>query len=352
MQCMSFVLVSPVFAQQVLFDFDNAPIHTSLPISLTADGITAHFSATGQGYSIQEANTLGFTPPGFAGLVIYPNSVFLADLLVKFDTTLTDFSIMYSCQELGCDNAATMRVTAYMKGSPVGSKTKTAANPGTWPVETLSCSFAQGFDSVVVHYDKRPPTCQDYGVIFLADNMRVTAKGVLAVKLVSFNCEANGNAAILQWRSAGETNFSNYIVQYAKDGKDFQDLASIKAGAPNHDYSFTHSNVSGTAYYRLKMVDRDGTYNYSEIKKLVLGTATGLTIFPNPSANYIQIDGGGAMDIKTIQVFSANGVILKTIKNYTAGQKIMLRDLAKGTYILKVFSSKNEVLFEKMFLKM
>ena len=161
-------------AQPVLFDFDNAVIHTPLPIDLTVGGITAHFSATGQGYSIQDANTMGFTPQGFAGNCIYPSSVYLSDLLISFDQTLSDFSIMYACQELGCDDAATMRVTAYMNSTYIGTDTRTATYPGTWPSDTLRCSFAQGFNNVVVHYDSRPPTCQDYGVIFLADNMRVT----------------------------------------------------------------------------------------------------------------------------------------------------------------------------------
>jgi hypothetical protein len=173
--------VSPVSAQAVLFDFDNAPIYSSLPINQTVSGITAHFSGTDQGYSIQDANVLGFVPQGFTGHIIYPNSIYLADLLISFDQTLTDFSIMYSCQELGCDDAATMRVTTYMNGSFAGTSTKTASNPGTWPVDTLRCSFPQGFDSVVVHYDSHPPTCQDYGVIFMADNMRVTAFKVAAI---------------------------------------------------------------------------------------------------------------------------------------------------------------------------
>jgi hypothetical protein len=168
-------------AQVELFDFDNAPLHSSLPIDQTVSGISAHLMATGQGYSIQEANVLGFTPPGFAGRILYPNSIYLADLLVRFDQVLTDFSIMYSCQELGCDDAATMRVTAFMNGNFVGTNTRTATFPGTWPVDTLRCSFPQGFDSVVVHYDSHPPTCQDYGVIYMADNMRVTPFNLTAI---------------------------------------------------------------------------------------------------------------------------------------------------------------------------
>jgi hypothetical protein len=164
---------TPVSAQTVLFDFDNIPIHTPLSVSQTVSGITAHFSGTGQGYSIQEAGVLGFTPQGFSGHVIYPNSIYLADLLIRFDQTLADFSIVYSCQELGCDDAATMRVSTYRNGRFIGTNTKRAGIPGTWPVDTLSCGFPQGFDSVVVHYDSRPPTCKDYGVVYMADDMRV-----------------------------------------------------------------------------------------------------------------------------------------------------------------------------------
>lgn len=165
---------STASAQAVLFDFDSAGLHSDLPLNQSAGGITAHLSATSPGYSIQDANVLGFTPAGFAGRIIYPNSISLADLFIRFDLSLSDFSIMYCCQELGCDDAATMRVTAFRSGSLVGTNTRTTSHPGTWPVDTLSCSFAQGFDSVVVHYDSPPPTCKDYGTIFMADNMTVT----------------------------------------------------------------------------------------------------------------------------------------------------------------------------------
>ncbi len=165
--------VSRLSAQKILFDFDSASNHTSLPISLTEGGITAHFAATGQGYSIQD-NTSPVVPSGFTGRFLYPNSIYASDLLISFNKKITDFSIWYSCQELACDDAATMKVTAYLRDTLVGSNTRMTANPGTWPVDTLSCSFSKGFDSVVVHYFKKPPTCTDYGVIYLCDNMRVS----------------------------------------------------------------------------------------------------------------------------------------------------------------------------------
>ena len=161
----------------MLFDFNSGPQYASLPLDLTVGGITADFSATGQGFSIQDtAQVIGVLPIGFSGLGLVPNSIYQADLLVSFpQETLTDFSIMVAPQELNTDSTATLRVTAYMNGVFVGTSTSMGSEPFLWPSSTLSISSAQGFNSVVVHYDSPPPTGGDYGPIFVADNMIVTA---------------------------------------------------------------------------------------------------------------------------------------------------------------------------------
>ncbi len=162
-------------AQSVLFDFENAQAHTPLPLSLTVGGITASFSSTGLGgyYIDQPRNSILVTPAGFSGNALIPSSIYGADLNVKFSRTLTDFSILYAPQELACDSSATIRVTAFLDLVAVGTTT-TNATAGTWPSETISISCAQGFNSVVVHYDAAPATGGDYGCIFVADNMMVT----------------------------------------------------------------------------------------------------------------------------------------------------------------------------------
>ena len=168
--------VSVAARGSVLFSFDNASIHSPLPLQATSDdgSMTAQLSATGQGFAIQDANTMGFTPPGFSGLCIYPSSINSSDLLVSFSQTVTDFSILYAPDELACDSSALMRVTAFRNGTQVGTNTTTADPPGTWPSATLSFSLATGFNSVVVHYAAPPPTGGDYGQIFMADNMNLT----------------------------------------------------------------------------------------------------------------------------------------------------------------------------------
>jgi hypothetical protein len=98
-------------AQDVTFDFDNAPQHAPLPLYLSAGGITGYFSSGTPlyNYSIQSADVLGFTPQGFSGLCIFPSTVFQSDLLVSFDTRLTSASILYAPEEYATDSSCTMR---------------------------------------------------------------------------------------------------------------------------------------------------------------------------------------------------------------------------------------------------
>ncbi|MBS1715752.1 MAG: hypothetical protein JST30_15605 [Armatimonadetes bacterium] len=170
-------LTLPVPAQSVAFGFDDVPAHTPLPIDVTAGGITAHLSYQFYGYSVQRADTMGFTPLGFQGNCIYPNTVFRDDLYIAFSEPLTEFSLLYSPQELACSSSATMRVTAYFDATTVGTSVTTAPGAGTWPTGQLSFSSSTPFNRVVVHYDAPPATGGDYGVIFLADQMAVSKVG-------------------------------------------------------------------------------------------------------------------------------------------------------------------------------
>ncbi len=214
--------------QSVHFDFDNAPLHGSLPLDLTSGGVTAHFSASPAyyNYSIQRADVLGFTPAGFAGYCIYPNTVYACDLLVSFDHPLNAASILYAPEEYATDSSCTMRMTAYLGSTFVGTNTYQIQQPGTWPTGTLSFSSMQPFDHLVIHYDQPPPTGGDYGPIFMADNLLVTTvlaptpsaaasrKSHGAVGDFDINLPLTGPAGI-ECRSGGATGDYSLVVTFA-----------------------------------------------------------------------------------------------------------------------------------------
>ena len=192
--------VTGLVAQSVLFDFDSAPAGSTLPIYLTVNGITAHFSGdpAWYNYSIQSAGVMGFTPAGFAGNCIYPSSVYLCDLLISFDRALSDASIMYSPQELATDSSCTMRITAYYGSRFVATNTYSIPTdqPATWPTGTLSIATSQPFTNLVIHYDKVPATGGDYGVIFMADNLVVTPWSAPYARIDSVTATVQGHTII------------------------------------------------------------------------------------------------------------------------------------------------------------
>ena len=168
-------------AQSVTFDFDTAPQHAPLPLYITAGGITGYFSSgtAWYNYSIQlPADVLGFTPQGFSGLSIWPSTVFQSDLLISFDTQLTSAAVLYAPEEYATDSSCTMRMTAYLGTSYVGTITYQNPNPGTWPTAILSFTSSSPFDNIVIHYEAPPPTGGDYGPIFMVDNLVVTPSAV------------------------------------------------------------------------------------------------------------------------------------------------------------------------------
>jgi hypothetical protein len=172
------LLTLPAGAQSIVFDFENAQGGSGLPLSLTVGGLQADFSASGLGgFFVQQPQSAALpTPAGFSGYCLLPSSNDSADLHVAFSQPLTDFAILYSPQELACDASATMQLSAYLNGTLVGTSTTnaTAQCTCTWASEWLRFSSAQGFNSIVVHYVAPAAGCQDYGRIYMADNVTVT----------------------------------------------------------------------------------------------------------------------------------------------------------------------------------
>jgi hypothetical protein len=165
-----------------------------------------------------------------------------------------------------------MRVTAYMNGSFVGTNTKVASIPGTWPVDTLRCSFPQGFDSVVVHFDSHPSRCQDWGPVFLADNMRVTLLNSTAVSegelpdmyTLKQNYPNPFNPSTTITFSIGTYSYISLRV-YDVLGREVATIVSEKLPAGNYSRQWNAAKMpSGIYFYRLQ------AGSFTETKKLVL----------------------------------------------------------------------------------
>lgn len=163
----------------------------------------------------------------------------------------------------------------------------------------------------------------------------------LPLKLLSFEGANTVDGNLLTWTTTAEKDFSHFEVQKSTDAQKFDAIAKVE-GSSNEAYSFIDKNIanSAIAYYRLKMVDLDGTYNFS--KTIVLENLEGAdlvgNIYPNPSTgpSYVDLRSPKAA-IWTVTYSSLNGKILQvqTMALPKGSNTIKLENLPAGISFVK-----------------
>ena len=171
--------------------------------------------------------------------------------------------------------------------------------------------------------------------------------GVLPVTLVNFNAVIHGNTTHLTWQSSMEDNLDRYQLEYSTDARNFKTIASLKAKGTASCYSQDHIPNNQLAFYRLKMIDNDGRFQYSEIRSVKFDDPAYFTIAPNPVANEIIINDIAYAAIRSVQIFSMNGTLLKHWNGLQNGQRLDVTGLAPAVYFIKMTTRTGDVKLQK-----
>jgi hypothetical protein len=157
----------------------------------------------------------------------------------------------------------------------------------------------------------------------------------LPVTLISFSGKReDSNTNLLTWSTANERNFSYFELQHGKNPSQLAALANI-TGKAEGSYKYKHPDPSpGVNYYRLKMVDNDGTFAYSKIISL---TNEGLStsIYPNPAGAMVNIDVNNSLLNSTAVLYDATGKTMQNVVIKTLHQPVNVRLLTSGLYIFR-----------------
>ena len=113
-------------------------------------------------------------------------------------------------------------------------------------------------------------------------------EAVLPVKLTSFNAVIINKKNVFNWVVENEVNVKQYELESSNNGVDFSTAGIIKATNASH-YSFELDNRNEKQYYRLKLIDNDGRFSYSNIISLFNKSNIELTVYPNPAKHYVTI---------------------------------------------------------------
>ncbi len=164
----------------------------------------------------------------------------------------------------------------------------------------------------------------------------------LPVRLTSFNANVSNCGVNLDWTSATETDFKNYEVQYSNDGSTFKTIATRPANGSNRKYSYQDNTpAQGKIYYRLKMVDINGSFDYSKTIALNLNcNRSEIVVYPNPVTDILNINVTNAQDNETeASLFDHAGKLVHHMKLVSGTNTVDMTRFSKGLYLLTLKNS-------------
>jgi len=164
------------------------------------------------------------------------------------------------------------------------------------------------------------------------------------VTLTSFTAKPmDANSVALKWSTASEENNEYFSIEHSTNGRDFMELEHIAGAGTTYEtqhYQFMHKEAKNSSnYYRLRQVDFDGTFSFSEIKVVVLKDQSGISVRPTLAQQNIEVSINRGLDNDgTIEVVNWNGQIVARNIYPAKNTKITLdvSDLESGHYIVKI----------------
>ncbi len=165
---------------------------------------------------------------------------------------------------------------------------------------------------------------------------------VLPVELIRFEARLIENKTRLDWASALEENLWVYEIERSSDASNWSFLQSVNANnRPSQYRNWDEHPFIGFTYYRLKMIDNDGSFSYSNIASVFREIEPEVSLYPNPTTGKITVEYESLANTNTtFEVRDLLGRLILKQGNSTDldGRSILVMDLEglpAGTYFLR-----------------
>ncbi|MDR6806823.1 hypothetical protein J2Y45_004015 [Dyadobacter sp. BE34] len=176
-------------------------------------------------------------------------------------------------------------------------------------------------------------------VSYLDNNFAISIENPLPVTLISFSVTAEEQNVRLNWNTSAETNSDRFEIQRSRDGKNWAALASVDAKGEsrvNEAYTYLDRQArSGNNFYRLKMIDNDGTFAFSSLKGIRIEGQELVVAYPNPSDGAVQLTVADWKRVVNVTAVDMNGrKVFETGR--PKSETVPLPALGKGVSVLKI----------------
>ena len=172
---------------------------------------------------------------------------------------------------------------------------------------------------------------------------------LLPVELIEFSADLHDEKQVkLQWSTASEQYSDKYVIERKGENEtEFHEVGKVEAaGASNSTLNYQYLDqlpLNGqTFYYRLKMLNLDGTFDYSAIKSVYkISDQKDIKLYPNPSHGFINLELPSEQNESvSVEVFDYTGkqklMNTEVVNQGAINQTINLSQLANGYYIVKI----------------
>lgn len=174
------------------------------------------------------------------------------------------------------------------------------------------------------------------------------AGAALPVRLLDFTGQLRNNSVVLSWQTASEQNSKTFEIERSCDGITFTRIGVVPAAGISflsRYYHFTdHGIMPGNNYYRLKQVDLDDQYVYSNVIVVASPVTAGhpFRIAGNPVRDHLELQFGEIPDGRVqVRITDISGRILMRWQSDQVAQRLIRiglqhKALIKGMYLVHV----------------
>jgi hypothetical protein len=174
-----------------------------------------------------------------------------------------------------------------------------------------------------------------HGMLF--DDFNLIVASPLPIDLLSFHAWPVDDVVRVEWSTATETNNAGFAVERSTDLASWEEVAYV-AGAGNSQTVISYiatdmRPISGSAYYRLKQIDLDGTTDISPVRHVLRSEREELQLWPNPAGSFVHVN----MDAPgRIQVLDVQGRPVQVFQeSYATGTLLHIAVLPRGLYTVR-----------------
>ena len=187
----------------------------------------------------------------------------------------------------------------------------------------------------------------------------VTDSSPVPVELTLFTAVASGDAVVLNWETATEVNNYGFNIESSSDNSNWNNIGFVAGhGNSNSPNSYSFTATEGAKYYRLKQLDTDGGFEYSEVVEVKVTLSYKLAQnYPNPFNPTTTVSFSFPVEVRAkIDVYNNLGQKVMKIanRNLSAGTHSLEFDasnLSSGIYFYKIETADFSKTIKMMFLK-